>query len=486
MTKKPDADRSSESSGEGATTTPPAQQGASPQEASLQDRESALQARERASLSREDAGDLREDAARAQEDAVRARTALEQLMIEMREVNAHLVEATLRAQTLAEKAEEANRLKDEFLATVSHELRTPLNAVLGWSRILAKRLVQGERADHATMTIERNAAFLAHMIDDLLDVSAATGGNLAQACQPVDLVAVTAAAIDSVEMLADAKKIQILLSSTSQAREPVNGDFGRLQQVIWNLLSNAIKFTPEGGRVDVRVRRGNGDLEIAVIDSGEGIAPDFLPHVFDRFRQADSSTTRRHSGLGLGLAIARQIMEQHHGTIRAESAGPGAGSTFTITVPILGPVSNDRRVTVQSLPDQQPLQRLDRLAILVVEDNADVRELMSTILEHVGARVTTSSSVREAVQALDTFQPDVLITDIGLPDEDGFALIREVRRLESERGGFLPAVALTGFTRAEDRVRTLAAGFQSHLAKPVDPAELTAAIAALARSSRKS
>jgi len=509
MANKSDADRPSESSGDGAATPPEAHEGASSREASVQDRESAVEAREdgvrlrerdaaadhthrervveareRASLTREDAGDLREDAARAQDDAVRARSALEQLMLEMREVNAHLVEATIRAQTLAERAEEANRLKDEFLATVSHELRTPLNAVLGWSRILAKRLVQGERAEHATMTIERNAAFLAHMIDDLLDVSAATGGSLPLACQPVDLLAVTAAAIDSVEMLAEAKKIRIVLSSTIQAREPVNGDVGRLQQVIWNLLCNAIKFTPEGGRIDVSVQRRNGHLEFAVVDSGEGIDPDFLPHVFDRFRQADSSPTRRHSGLGLGLAIARQIIEQHRGTIRAESGGPGAGSTFTFTVPILGPVPDERRTAAQSIPGEQPLQRLDRLEILVVEDNADVRELMSTILEHVGARVTTRSSVREAVHVLGSFKPDVLITDIGLPDEDGYALIREVRRRESERGGFLPAIALTGFTRAEDRVRTLAAGFQGHLAKPVDPGELTAAIAALALSSR--
>ena len=218
-------------------------------------------------------------------------------------------------------------------------------------------------------------------------------------------------------------------------------------------------------------------------DAGEGITPDFLPHVFDRFRQADSSTTRRHGGLGIGLSIARQIIEQHQGTIRAESGGPGTGATFTVSVPILGPATlGERRVSQQRVPAMLPLQRLDRLEILVVEDNEDVRDLMSTILEHVGARVTTTVSVREALHALETLQPDVLITDIGLPDEDGFALIREVRRREGERGGFLPAVALTGFTRAEDRVRALAAGFQGHLAKPVEPAELTAAIAALSRS----
>jgi signal transduction histidine kinase/ActR/RegA family two-component response regulator len=450
----------------------------------LAEREIAMEARERAALSREEAAHLREDAAHAQEDALRAKLALEQLMVEMREVNAHLVEATLRAQSLTEEAEEANRSKDEFLATVSHELRTPLNAVLGWAQMLANKQAEGERAHHGAKTIQRNASILAHMIDDLLDVSRPRVGSLRLAFQPVDLVAVMTAAIDSVEMLAKAKKIKIFLASTGQASDPVSGDFGRLQQVVWNLLCNAIKFSTEDGRIDVTVARTANQIEIIVSDAGEGIRPDFLPHVFDRFRQADSSTTRRHSGLGLGLSIAHQIVEQHNGTIRAESDGPGRGAMFTVCVPIVGPAAPDeRRTAVQrSLADQR-LQRLDHLDILVVEDNADVRELMATILEDVGAHVMTSSSVTEALNTLETRPPDVLISDIGLPDEDGFALIREVRHRESEHGGFLPALALTGFTRAEDRVRALAAGFQGFLAKPVEPAELTAAIAALARPS---
>jgi signal transduction histidine kinase/ActR/RegA family two-component response regulator len=450
----------------------------------LAEREIAMEARERAALSREEAAHLREDAAHAQEDALRAKLALEQLMVEMREVNAHLVEATLRAQSLTEKAEEANRSKDEFLATVSHELRTPLNAVLGWAQMLANKQAEGERAHHGAKTIQRNASILAHMIDDLLDVSRPSVGRLRLTFQPVDLVAVMTAAIDSVEMLAKAKKIKIFLASTGQASDPVSGDFGRLQQVVWNLLCNAIKFSTEDGRIDVTVARTANQIEIIVSDAGEGIRPDFLPHVFDRFRQADSSTTRRHSGLGLGLSIAHQIVEQHNGTIRAESDGPGRGAIFTVCVPIVGPAApEERRTAVQrSLADQR-LQRLDRLDILVVEDNADVRELMATILEDVGAHVMTSGSVTEALNTLETRPPDVLISDIGLPDEDGFALIREVRHRESERGGFLPALALTGFTRAEDRVRALAAGFQGFLAKPVEPAELTAAIAALARPS---
>jgi signal transduction histidine kinase/ActR/RegA family two-component response regulator len=450
----------------------------------LAEREIAMEARERAALSREEAAHLREDAAHAQEDALRAKLALEQLMVEMREVNAHLVEATLRAQSLTEEAEEANRSKDEFLATVSHELRTPLNAVLGWAQMLANKQAEGERAHHGAKTIQRNASILAHLIDDLLDVSRPSVGRLRLTFQPVDLVAVMTAAIDSVEMLAKAKKIMIFLASTGQARDPVSGDFGRLQQVVWNLLCNAIKFSTEDGRIDVTVARTANQIEIIVSDAGEGIRPDFLPHVFDRFRQADSSTTRRHSGLGLGLSIAHQIVEQHNGTIRAESDGPGRGAMFTVCVPIVGPAAPDeRRTAVQrSLADQR-LQRLDHLDILVVEDNADVRELMATILEDVGAHVMTSSSVTEALNTLETRPPDVLISDIGLPDEDGFALIREVRHRESEHGGFLPALALTGFTRAEDRVRALAAGFQGFLAKPVEPAELTAAIAALARPS---
>jgi signal transduction histidine kinase/ActR/RegA family two-component response regulator len=452
----------------------------------LAEREIAMEARERAALSREEAAHLREEAAHAHEDALRAKLALEQLMVEMREVNAHLVEATLRAQSLTEEAEEANRSKDEFLATVSHELRTPLNAVLGWAQMLANKQAKGERAHHGAKTIQRNASILAHLIDDLLDVSRPSVGRLRLTFQPVDLVAVMTAAIDSVEMLAKAKKIKIFVASTGQARDPVTGDFGRLQQVVWNLLCNAIKFSTEDGRIDVSVTRTANHIEIIVSDAGEGIRPDFLPHVFDRFRQADSSTTRRHSGLGLGLSIAHQIVEQHNGTIRAESDGPGRGAMFTVCVPIVGPAAPDeRRTAVQrSLADQR-LQRLDHLDILVVEDNADVRELMATILEDVGAHVMTSGSVTEALNTLETRPPDVLISDIGLPDEDGFALIREIRHRESEHGGFLPALALTGFTRAEDRVRALAAGFQGFLAKPVEPAELTAAIAALARPSER-
>lgn len=441
-------------------------------------RESAVAAREDAVLTREQSARLREMAVAAQEEAVQAKSKLEELMVQMREANERLVVATMQAQAMSEEAERANHLKDEFLATVSHELRTPLNAVLGWARMLAAKQVEGERAAHALVTVERNAAMLARIIDDLLDVSRAMAGTLQMASQPVNVVEVAKAALDSVESLADERSIEIQLSSDALATEPVSGDATRLQQVIWNLLANAIKFTPEGGRVAVAATRAGDEIEIAISDSGQGISQEFLPHVFDRFRQAQGGTNRRHSGLGLGLAIARQIVEAHGGTIRAESPGLGKGSTFTIHLPILAPVLPAKRPR----PFAQPahvLQRLDGLRILVVEDNADGLELLSVVLEGAGATVTAVASVEEALRALDRTQLDALVSDIGLPNEDGYALVRRLRQREVKHGGFLPAVALTGYTSAEDRARVLAAGFQAHVPKPFEPAELTAAIAAV-------
>lgn len=441
-------------------------------------RERVMATREEAVLTREEAARLREEAVRAREQAMQAKSDLELLMVQMREVNERLVVATVQAQTMTEEAERANRLKDEFLAIVSHELRTPLNAVLGWARMLAADQLKGQRATHALETVERNASLLARMIDDLLDVSRVMAGTLQMASQPVNAVEVAEAAMDAVKSLADERSVEIHLSSDDWAAEPVSGDTARLQQVIWNLLTNAIKFTPQGGRVAISVKRAAANIEIVVSDTGQGIAEDFLPHVFDRFRQADGGTTRRHSGLGLGLAIARQIVELHGGTVRAESPGLGKGSTFTIRLPILAPLTPEERPRPIARPAQD-VQRLDGLQLLVVEDNADGRELLSVVLEAAGARVTAVASVAEAFQALAVLQPDALVSDIGLPNEDGYALIRRLRRREGEQGGFLPAVALTGYTRAEDRARVLAAGFQAHVPKPVEPAELTAAIAAL-------
>ena len=446
-------------------------------------RETAVAAREEAVLTREEAARLREDVVRAHEEAARVRSELDQVMLQMREANERLVVATVRAQNLTEEAEKANRSKDEFLATVSHELRTPLNAVLGWARMLTSKQLNEERSAHALETIERNATALAHIIDDLLDISRIVAGTLHLAHHPVDLVGITRAAVDAVRPLAAAKSIRLQFAPDPSSTEVVTGDAGRLEQVVVNLLSNAVKFTPENGRVDVSVKRTGPSLELTIEDNGEGIAPAFLPQVFDRFRQADGAASRRHGGLGLGLAIVRQIVELHGGTVRADSPGLGKGATFTVRLPIVtAPEDLRSRAGAASAP---ALERLDGLHVLVVEDNADGLEVMSLMIEQAGAKVTGAASVREAFEALESLQPDALVSDIGLPDEDGYGLIKRLRAREAERGGFLPAVAMTGFARTEDRARILAAGFQIHVPKPINPAELTAAIAAVARDPRR-
>jgi signal transduction histidine kinase/ActR/RegA family two-component response regulator len=447
-------------------------------------REEAASLREEAARLREERSSLREAAVRAREGAAQARSELEDLMAQIREANERLVVATVRAQTMTEDAELANHLKDEFLAMVSHELRTPLNAVLGWARMLGSKQLPLDRASHAIATIERNAAALTHLIDDLLDVSRIVAGTLRLAPQTVDLVAVAQAALDGVRPLAATKDVQLAFSPDIEALERVSGDAGRLQQVIWNLLANAIKFTPEGGRVDVFIERSNNYMEVRVVDTGQGIGPDFLPHVFERFRQADDASTQRHTGLGLGLAIVRQLVELHGGTVHAASEGVGRGATFTVRLPIsVGEAQQgqaaavgERRTAASTASPMPRLPRLDALRILIVDDNADGRTLTSLVLTQAGASVKAVASVREALQMLEVERPDALVSDIGLPDLDGYGLIRQIRQYEAERGGFLPAVALTGYARAEDRARILAAGFQAHVPKPVDPVELTAAI----------
>jgi CheY-like chemotaxis protein/two-component sensor histidine kinase len=358
--------------------------------------------------------------------------------------------------------------------------------VLGWARMLKSNELDGERAAHALDTIERNATGLARIIDDLLDVSRIVAGTLQLDHYPVNVPAITQAAVDAVRPLAAAKNIQLQVSLAPSAIEVVSGDAGRLQQVVMNLLTNAIKFTPENGRVDVSVKRAGPNLELVVEDTGEGMSADFLPHVFDRFRQADGATTRRHTGLGLGLAIVRQLVELHGGTVRAESSGPGKGARFTVCLPILtSPLVRELWTRTDEGQKAPSLQRLDGLHVLIVEDNADGREVMTMMLEQAGARVTAVGSVKEALEAVESLRPDALVSDIGLPDEDGYALIRRIRSREAERGGFLPAVAMTGFVRTEDRARVLAAGFQVHVPKPINPVELTAAIAAVARDPRR-
>jgi signal transduction histidine kinase/ActR/RegA family two-component response regulator len=452
-------------------------------------REDAVTLREVADRARGEAAEFREAALLAREEAAHVRSELEALMHQLREANQHLIGANLRSQVLAEEAERANRLKDEFVAMVSHELRTPLNAVLGWARMLGSKQLTDARAAHAIEIIQRSAAAVSLIIDDLLDMSRIIAGTMTLTFQPVDLMALTQGALDAVRPIAEAKHVHLKLSADASLADVVNGDPGRLQQVIGNVLTNAIKFTPEGGSVDVSVEHVGLQMEVKVVDTGRGISGDFLPHVFERFRQADKTTLGQRGGLGLGLAIVRQLVELHGGTVHAASAGEGRGATFTIRLPILtiaAPAEPwsalaERRL-VASLASPPPRsQRLDGVQVLVVDDQADGRALTSLALTETGAIVTAVASAREALQWLEAQRPDVLVTDIGLVEEDGYALVRQVRQHETEHGGFLPAIALTGFARAEDRTRILAAGFQAHVSKPFDPAELTAAIAAVVR-----
>jgi PAS domain S-box-containing protein len=385
-------------------------------------------------------------------------------------------------------AEDANRMKDEFLATLSHELRTPLTSILGWARMLSSRQLDEANTTRALETIERNAKAQSQLIEDILDVSRVITGKLRLEVQPVDLTSVIESTIDAVLPAAEAKGIRLQRVLDSGA-SMVSGDPSRLQQVVWNLLSNAIKFTPRDGRVQVNLERVNSHVEIIVADNGQGIDPEVLPFIFERFRQADSSTTRTHGGLGLGLAIVRHLVEMHGGTVEVESAGEGHGSTFTVRLPLvvvrslnLNRMSDTEQVhpTASSgLPFTCPPE-LDGLRLLVVDDEEDTRTLLRMVLEKCGALVTTASSAREALAALKKTRPDVLISDLGMPDEDGYALIKMVRALGKEDGGQTPSAALTAYARVEDRMKVLRSGFQIHIPKPVEPAELVAVIANLA------
>jgi PAS domain S-box-containing protein len=419
------------------------------------------------------------------------RAAEQAKMADVREANEHLAAATVHAQMVAEEAEKHSHLKDEFLATVSHELRTPLNAILGWAHMLASKRLPPERAEHATAAIERSASTLAQMVDDLLDVARIVKGTLRLTPLPVDLITVAQAALDGMRPLAEARNVQLTFDAAPGTRSVI-GDAGRLQQVIGNLLANAIKFTAEGGRVDVFIQRSKDQMEVRIVDTGQGISPNFLPHVFERFRQGDDAGAQRHAGLGLGLAIVRQLVELHGGTVHAASQGVGRGATFTVHLPIAtsgarageAAALGERRTAPSTASPMPRLPRLGGLRILIVDDHVDGRTLTSMVLTQAGASVKAAASVREALQMLKVERPDVLVSDIGLPDEDGYGLIRWIREHEAEYGGFLPAVALTGYARAEDRARILAAGFQAHVPKPVDPIELAAAIATITQHLR--
>ncbi len=392
---------------------------------------------------------------------------------------------------LYQAAQNANRLKDEFLATVSHELRTPLTSILGWATMLRSNRVEGEALQRALEIIERSAKNQHQIIEDLLDVSRIITGKLRLEIRPVDLASLIETAIESLRPAFDAKKVR-LQKLLDTGLHPVSGDPSRLQQIVWNLLSNAIKFTPRDGRVQIRLERIASHVEIAVMDTGQGISDDFLPFVFDRFMQADSTTTRKHGGLGLGLAIVRHLVELHGGTVQAESEGEEKGSTFTVVLPLM-PVyqrtATEERVhpaVSDNLLVFDDHEKLTGLKILAVDDEADTCELVKAALEQCGAEVTTARSAQEALEQLGRFMPDVLISDIGMPDEDGYELIRRVRQLPAKNGGAVPAVALTAYARAEDRLRILREGYQMHVPKPVELAELVAVVASLAERARPS
>jgi PAS domain S-box-containing protein len=376
-------------------------------------------------------------------------------------------------------AEDANRLKDEFLATLSHELRTPLNAILGWARMLRARALDPPTEDKALATIERNALAQARIIEDLLDVSRVITGRLHLDLQPIDFGNLIDAAITAIRPAAMAKGIQV--ESHVDRVESMVGDPGRLQQVIWNLVSNATKFTPPGGRIDVRVEQREGEVKVSVSDTGAGISPHFLPNVFERFRQADSTTTRTHGGLGLGLAIVRHLVELHGGTIEAESPGLDQGSTFIVRLPIrqgtLGPASTVPAGSAERSVGVEPLQDLAGIPVLVVDDEPDARDLFASILRQHGAIVRTAASTHDALEMFTDFAPRVLVADIAMPGEDGYSLIRQVRRGHAD----VPAVALTAHVRPEDRWRAFDAGFAMHLAKPVEPDDLVGAVVDLSR-----
>jgi PAS domain S-box-containing protein len=387
---------------------------------------------------------------------------------------------------LYQEAQEANRAKDEFLATVSHELRTPLNAILGWARMLNARKLDEATAARALETIERNAAAQAKLIEDILDVSRIIMGKVRLNLRPVELPLIIEAALDAARPMAEAKGVQ-LESALNPTVGIISGDPDRLQQVAWNLLSNAIKFTPRGGRVEVRIDHVDSHARIVVSDTGKGISPDFLPYVFERFRQAETGMTRQHGGLGLGLTIVRHLVELHGGTVAVESQGEGHGATFTVTLPIAqlemadGGWRNEEKVVHEESALRTPHSAiLGGLRILLVDDEADTLELLTLVLEQYGATVIAVSSSAEALEAMGRSLPDILVCDIGMPGEDGYALIGKVRARAAEQGGRLPAIALTAYARVEDRMRALAAGFQMHVPKPVEPVELVVVVASLA------
>lgn len=393
-------------------------------------------------------------------------------------------ELLAREQAAREEAEAANRTKDEFLAVLSHELRSPLNPILGWAKLLRTRQLDREKTAQALETIERNAKLQAQLVEDLLDVSRILRGKLSLNIAAVDLINVIEAAIETVRLAAVAKSIQIETSFSNDVGL-VTGDANRLQQVIWNLLSNAVKFTPIGGKVEVRLEKINHQAEIQITDNGQGIKPEFLPYVFDYFRQADSSTTRKFGGLGLGLAIVRQVVELHGGTVFAASVGEGKGATFTVQLPLL---NQENKILGFTNNGNSPINNnalpLANLKILLVDDEPDVRQLISFILEEYGATITVVASANEALTALNESLPNILVSDIGMPGMDGYMLIQQLRSLPVEKGGEIPAIALTAYAGEYNGQKALSSGFQKHITKPVEPETLMQAIISLVQPTK--
>jgi CheY-like chemotaxis protein len=379
-------------------------------------------------------------------------------------------------------------MKDDFLAVLSHELRTPLNAIVGYSRLLRGGILSTEKAARGLETLERNATWLTQIIEDVLDVSRIVSGKIRLDVQPVDLSLIVDNAIATVQPAADARGVR-LQTTIDTGVAPVSGDPDRLQQVLWNLLSNAVKFTSRNGRVQVRLQRVNSHVEIVVSDTGVGIRPDFLPFVFERFRQADSGTTRKTGGLGLGLAIVRHIVEMHGGTVEAASGGEGQGSTFRVRLPVMivHPEPLDVRREHPRTERREALSTLGDLRgvrILAIDDDEDALALLRVVLETAGAEVTTIASPVDALERIAIVLPDVLVVDLGMPEMDGFEFIARIRASGNTAIRDLPAAALTAFARSEDRTKALRSGFEMHLSKPIDPGELVASIATLVRRSR--
>jgi PAS domain S-box-containing protein len=414
----------------------------------------------------------------------KAEEALKKAMEEAAVANRERLQLLDSEREARSQAERASRMKDEFLATLSHELRTPLNAVLGWANILRHGNLQGEELKQGLDIIERNARVQAQIIEDLLDMSRIISGKVRLDVQWIELPAVLNESIETLRSTAQAKGVHLRASLDPFAR-PISGDPSRLQQVFWNLLNNAIKFTPKDGKVEVLLKHASTEVQVSVIDTGEGIAPEFLPYIFDRFQQGDASTTRRHGGLGLGLAIVKQLVELHGGKVRVQSDGLGKGATFSVHLPLTAVYSEPEKeghlpeATLRENPPMPEVSLAD-IQVLVVDDEIDARDLVKKLLEMAGATVSTAGSASEAMEHILAGRPDVLVCDIGMQEEDGYSLIRRLRASEKKEEGVLPAIALSAYARSEDRTKAIRSGFQIHLAKPVEPAELLAVISSLA------